>query len=442
MLNWVTHKMRHESSDVEEVLAAELADAALDSSGKFTLSPQEALKKLGAYQLPGKYIWACKVVQAGVAGGASYLKIRKVGRHLEFRWDGKLPTAECADTLFDPGPGESRAWWHLKQGLWNLALQANLPFLLQGGGWSEAVHWSNQRSTRKECKPGQENVLLVYSLGLAGLREVRRELARRAFACPLRLEIGKLRLDNLQIWPGQGLNDDCLPLRLSFLSDPALPHLQPAPGSLEKCPTGLWARSSRKPARFRYLTQVLELPAELPPEFSAACLVTAHIRQPRFTEVSERDYFVSFKRESQVMWLLDGVVVDRQPLPIPQDTCSAGLLLSAEGLTLDLSGFSLQRDPLYQSRLALGCSLARPEIRKARPNFQAYFEHRKKSVSTTLTWLSGIAGLGLIPAGPFGWLAGGLILGGSMLAIKHSSGSDLKDFPDILPGLKNLQDHW
>jgi len=156
----------------------------------------------------------------------------------------------------------------------------------------------------------------------------------------------------------------------------------------------------------------------------------------------KQGYFVSFKRESQVLWVLDGVVVDSQPLPIPQDTCSAGLLLSAQGLTLDLSGFSLQRDQHYHARLALGCSLARPEISNLRPNFQRYLEYRKKWSSTSLASLSGFAGLCLIPAGPLGWLAGGLVLAGSMLAIKSSTPADFRDFPDIEPGLESLRNHW
>ena len=122
---------------LEETLAGEIAEARLDSSGRFTLDLSKALEKLAGYQLPGSYTWACKLVQAAVASGCQWVTIRLYSQGCEFRLEGTLENVSWEDfesTLLDPRSTGNRAWDHLKQGLWSVLRESGRPFSVRLAG--------------------------------------------------------------------------------------------------------------------------------------------------------------------------------------------------------------------------------------------------------------------------------------------------------------------
>ena len=50
---------------------------AFNSEGVFTLSPEQAAKKLARFQLPFEEAWLVKVAQAAVASGAEQLEVHQ-----------------------------------------------------------------------------------------------------------------------------------------------------------------------------------------------------------------------------------------------------------------------------------------------------------------------------------------------------------------------------
>ncbi|MBS2040594.1 hypothetical protein JST97_36745 [bacterium] len=410
---------------VEAYLNQELGEASTDSSGTFTLSPAETLRKLADFQLPGKQTWAVKVVQAAVAGGPSKISLRLMQREAVFTLSGPLSwdIAELERGFHNPEPGPDRSLWHLRQGLWNVGLRGRRPFWLQAAGWKQRLVWNGQALAREEAKPLNSTVLSVRHLnreektGLAYLlssdtathnAEILQEMVTRCFTCPVPLDVDALRLDALQSCPDQGSASSSFLLQIGF-AELDLPALTTPPHTFAG----------------------LEAGHELPAQASLFLLLTAHLLK----RAGEHGFSVA-RQPSQVYWVLDGVVVESQALSLASRACSCALIASAEGLGLDVSGFGLLHTAAYRERLRRLYLGSNPFIQAGRADFtEQLLRQRVQDRKVSATVLA--VGVGLLwVAPPFGVMALGLCAAGFLL------GQPSEAFTAPQAELKELQQEW
>lgn len=364
-------------SELEQFLQDELQGGIHDSAGQFTMARQKALEKLGSFQLPRPTAWVLKVVQAAVAIGSPALFVSQTGTDTEFRFSPPSHwTLDCMEGAFyDPEVSPDRALDHLKRALWTLALQQLRPFRLVLTGCPEALVWSGQEFRRLPAQAPKYLLLTVshrsfsQGKGLPGLRnlqaaqsnvEVLAELVQRAFVCPIDLWVDKRRLDALQGCPHHGFNPTTYPIRLGFARAQA-PVFRVPPKTLSGYRPVSPGSSS--------LSGIFRSQTELPSQVEVAMLLSAKIV---LASSGGSTRMSGVAQESYLNWVLGGVLVDRQELPIPPLAVSVALFASAEGLQTDLTGFQLTDNAERRERSAHLCRAVTPLVTEAKVSLESY----------------------------------------------------------------------
>jgi hypothetical protein len=126
------------------------AEARLDSTGKFTLDFSQARDKLAAFQLKRTDDLILKLVQCGVAGGASKLDFESKNTHIRFTFHdlvfSQLEIEQILHYLLDPEAAGSRALNHLATAV-NTAVGTRpsaIALACWDGKKGYLVHWSSQ----------------------------------------------------------------------------------------------------------------------------------------------------------------------------------------------------------------------------------------------------------------------------------------------------------
>ena len=169
-----------------------LRQARFDSHGSFTMDPLKAIETMAQAQLPGRTYWQLKLVQAAVASGAPALRIGPA--LITFRPQETWSLDQIQADLLQAHPSPTRALYHLKQALWNVAFSQKLDFTLELPEESEALVYQAGRFERRPTRPE------------AGLRLTVRyppdpnylsEALARAYICPIPLTLDGRRIDSL-----------------------------------------------------------------------------------------------------------------------------------------------------------------------------------------------------------------------------------------------------
>lgn len=427
---------------LNDYLQHELDEARPDSSGVFTLSPQEALRKLAGFQLPSPHTWTT-MVQAAVAAGATQISLRLLNNETAFYVKGPIAW-ECKkveQAFLTPRPGDDRALLHLKQGLWSIGLQAQRPFSLQVAGRPEVLIWNGQSLRRKEATPLDLTVLVVQHrssrdpkslnslLGLdcsARNAGILREIKARCFVCPVPLDVDAMRLDALQLCPGHGHNGTSCLLQVGFVQG-ELPPVGYPPAS-----SGGYAPDPKARQEF---SSAYQPPPQIPDQASLFSLLATHLeRHPGAKDERLR----TCSRPSAIYWVLDGAVLECTELTLPARACSVGLIASAEGLGTDLSGFKLQQDQAFEERRLQLINQAAPLVAAARADFSQFLSATRTSERNRDIGI-GVAGMGFLFFVPhFGLMLLGMGLACHFL-ISDIAGQLVKD---IQQELSLLQADW
>ena len=104
------------------LLDDQLQGAQVLASGTFRLDRRRAMEKLARFQLEDPHRYVLELVAAAVRAGSTAIHVRNDSDDFEIRWDGKAPSAEHLDYLFDHifsrGEGDTaRSLQHLAQGV-------------------------------------------------------------------------------------------------------------------------------------------------------------------------------------------------------------------------------------------------------------------------------------------------------------------------------------
>ena len=437
----------NEADDLKDLLQREAHEGVPVDSGKFTISPELALKKLGAHQFPRPSMWVLKIVQAAVASEATALRIVPTKTGLDFELD--LPNAWSLDLFqagfFSPEVEGDRGFDHLKRGLWSVALAHEQDFALHCGRSSEKLVWSGGTLRREVCEPDPQTRLSVFSPKsepaakrgwlssivstvrsavehVSDGQAIYRELHDKAYACPIPLTYQSSRVDNL----GRFL-DCCLGMGSVQLASPTL-----------KIPVERQVSESAKRTSLGSSVGLAPLAFSLPSPAAAFYFVRANIMAAQ-----ERDFggkgthtvYDCTSKTSCIHWVSDGVILEEENLDI-SGVVSCTLLASAQDLKTDISGFSLVHDDEHEKRKRAVCLSVRPALENIRVTLSA--SGLERALSVVVGAICVFFGLCTI----FFYLLGIYLIKTGVENISNPGGLKDKIGSQLRAGLLELQTRW
>lgn len=387
--------------NLEDYLQQEVSQGQLESSGTFTLSRERALSKLGHFQLPNSALWLCKLLQAAVASGSSEFRASLLHREtlVYAIWPGLWTPELVAQALSTPESGLDRGLWHLKQAFWSVALHEGRIFSLQLQHWNEALVWDGLQLRIKSHPSGQavlrvsqwirdekKPAALFRSDWSRRNAELMQEMRKRCFASPIPVEIDKKRLDALQLCPIHGQGERSTLLKIDFAEND-LPTL-PLPQAGDRLDLKGFCRSPK-----------------LPQQAGLFALFAGHF----WLQGSSLNHD---RHRCAVHWIQDGLALDtRTFLDMPARSCSFGLVASAEGLDLDLSGMKLLDSQPFKTRLRQILWAAAPLVARTHPEFGEFLRRAQATkkgeemaigaLGFALLWIIPPIGLGLLGVSAF-----------------------------------------
>lgn len=86
--------------EMADLLGTLKQEGKVDSSGIFTMDLRKAIEKLAQFQLPQHYFYIPKMVQAAVAGGATWVQVKINESRVLIEFDGRPYTADELANLF------------------------------------------------------------------------------------------------------------------------------------------------------------------------------------------------------------------------------------------------------------------------------------------------------------------------------------------------------
>lgn len=323
---------------LERFLQQQRSEGLQESTGVFTISLEEAVEKLGRYRLPRKSAWVSLLVQSAVAWGCPRLEVLQSRYLSHFRFHEPaegLPDEETVRLRLGTAVDPSEPLGRLCMALQSLVAQAELSFRLfcgggdgiSGGsffkvedhrpeGWALTVYHlpEDEKGWTQSLRAG------IFRLPIAD------ELRCYAAFSPMEITVDGIRVDGDPLLGCVLLGCGAQTLRLS----PSLP----LPGVLED--------------RFRGAQALVLLGAD--------CRPGRH------------------KPKAHVRWVRHGVVVHESPLGVDTRRLEVSVVLNAEGLKSDLSGFQLMESREKELRETEALAALDRELRRSRESLTAWGE--------------------------------------------------------------------
>lgn len=321
------------------------------SEGAFTMAMGgEALRKLAVYSLPFEGAWVVKVVQAAVSAGAAEICIVQDREVTHITMPGAqfpAPDQVC-HALAHAEPTKVPCLAHLVPALRQIGMNFHRGFRLYLSGVNQMVEWNGgQLSPPQDTEPVEttlevdhlsrqerEDYVWFSKTALRAERcaAVATALQQRCFTCPVPLWLDHLPHSNLRRVP---IVTDVAIIRprqvaimLNF-PDLDLPLWDVPPDTFpEDHNPGLAEWSSSNP------------PLKVP----AAILLNGLYHSNSYI-------LKAVPQASKLYFLQHGAVIDSLKLEIPKLPLSLHLFLSADGLSLDLTGLSVRETEEKARRL-------------------------------------------------------------------------------------------
>jgi hypothetical protein len=343
-------------------LQAEESAGTLDSRGEFTIEQSKAWEKLGTFQLPFAEAWILKLVQAAMASSQTQLVIKQTREETSFIFS-QGPTwsrHQVEAAVFNPSTKGVDEIGHLAIGLRALALQKDRPFSVQYSD-GEVWAWTGKAFANLDSADGasqlvvnvanyrfgQSKALLSLSHKSAATfrAAVSRTLAEHCHLCSRRLTVDGREITSYETDPVFGVSAVSTPLFV--LKTPCEQSWQPL-----RIAAMAGKRSANVGAYKVSVPNRLALSQIDPEEFGTAGILSVFFRQELIRETLKLDRFIHKPTAagSQILWLSDGVVVQREALGF-NSPFGIGLVVSAEGLATDLTGLAPLQNREKQDRL-------------------------------------------------------------------------------------------
>lgn len=315
----------------------------LDSSGHFTISAEDALRKLAEFQLPQPHYWILKLVQAATIGKAPVFRAEFGNTVIIAKFEPEtVPTPdELIQALTSLQLKERTLAAHLATGLRTLGTGSRRQFMvwLSGSFGTSAIFWDGQELVEvKETSSPQLKEIRVEAT-LVDWREKLGEMLRMrggkteelsvlhssAYTAPLKLEldgettgipsISSQRCISLPIWCGS------------------------TPGTQLRPPS--WF------SQVQEMTQHNATPVTSCRNFW--CIQYCFHLHHRPLNYAPHPVDVAQGR-GFIIWLKDGIVVEVVPVDLKDTPFMVTYFASADELKTDLTGFELTHDEEYKRR--------------------------------------------------------------------------------------------
>lgn len=311
-----------------------------ETSLPLTISLGEAFRKLGSSQLPFAEAWVLKLVQAAVTAGAEKLQIAQTSEATTFYFIGVsgLSFQKVSKALVDLENQANPGLQYFATALRALAKSGGHAFSVQFPN-CPILCWNGERFCNPEFEYGveiEEPTLTVSHFsrdadrwrllpGVSTRMKVKETLLQGAYPSPIPVQFASDPVNN-------PLGD---PIHCNGYNSQVLAVVPYGSSGLSlKLPE--WRTCTRTEQIF-----IREDVWDLEPqtlECQALALLTLGFRRDKTTAAFTR------KIESQLLWVKDGVVLERETLPVDLHL-GLGILIDANALETDLSGFALRRTP-------------------------------------------------------------------------------------------------
>lgn len=329
----------------------------VDGEGEFTVSHQQAARKLARFSLPRPTAWVAKLVQAAVRWEADSMELFPGIRETRFQLNlDTVPSEEAIiSAIVSGGMDGGRPLDALAMALRSAVEQAGHSFLLvvddgktkprpiYAGRYFNKMSEKNRLSRRFCPNPGLHLTVhhgptrselaapdgLVTSLTTPW--RILTELRQACFASSVPLVHGR-SLEGLLKTPRLGLPRPHRLLLLKGLRELALsPKVLPLPNDFEDRQPSLLA----SPTWIQHRSEKTQV---------AQGVLVASADVKGWTEGVTR-------RRSHLLWLNDGVVVQDETLnSLPTELLNMTVLANASGLATDLTGLALLDNEEYRAR--------------------------------------------------------------------------------------------
>lgn len=334
------------TSDLERLLKEQYEAGEVVDEGAFTVDREKALEKIAEYQLPYPEAWVLKLVQGMVLCDVPRLVVHQTGTEtrFEFHVDSGF-ASDFEQAFFEPGSHLRSDFQEFRAGLWSLALSLRRPFRLrlEHGEY----FWNGHKLTRSTClmPPGGcvlevshrtmeqgKGLPLLRSIQAAKLNtELLQVLCLSVCTAPMEILVDGRRLDGFHLYPGHGFSKKDLPLKMFWL----------------------WGRPelgvpvSNRDNDFTYAGDpklaVLSIGFEAKPTCHpayAVAMVSAHAHDTG----GRQEHWATEPRESLLLWVRHGVVVQRERFAFPADCLSLAIFVNADDIRTDITGFGLDEN--------------------------------------------------------------------------------------------------
>lgn len=341
--------------DLGAFLAQQRAEGIEDSAGEFTVSSSRALKKLSQFSLTSHYAWLLKLVQAVVLWECEELKVTQTRISTSFMFKPTTSFPQEKDviaTLQHGGANKTKPLDQLCIALRSLVEQAGLAFVLAVHGdepsehpvySGEDVSKLSERERMKWAQLADRGVRLTVSHfkgkeSFTGryfptFTQVERRdikinsvLEDAVLFCPIPVRLDGRTLNCLVSHRDWGFSFRSRPVLLSGIKGEGLPRLRVPPSYEEKM---LSLRTTRSRAARGYNGAR---------DFDVWYYVLA--RQPANMRMNS---LLRKRPTHEILWIQNGVVVERAEAQVLTDICSLRILISAADYGTDMSGLSLTR---------------------------------------------------------------------------------------------------
>lgn len=402
--------------DLELFLQQQTAEGEQQGQGAFTIDAARAWDLLAAQAQPFEQAWVLKLAQAACAARCTQFRVTQLADTTTFTFPGATWNwPELNAALGRLAEGSAGALDHLATALRWLARTVDRPFKLSlfdgqlvrwdgstfvvegaGGSGSGAEPWLCVEHQTAEQQASLLSRLTRPGVGFAA--SIAQVLHRRAYTSPVPPLLDGLCLAGLHRDSRfSGLN--ARPLIL--LSSPPRPPLEELPMLLVPD----WAKVGTE----------IELRGVDPEPVSNSRHGIATLLVAYSMERAVSRGFVSSRRDGQrrdlpqarssyLLWVLDGVVIEEEELPLGTAVGFA-VALSAKGLRTDLSGFALVQDRLRSARRRAALEALHEQLDElcAQPCLQVDVE-RQGQFYLKVRAVSAIVSLLIVP--PLGLLLG------------------------------------
>ena len=359
-----------------------------------------------------------RIVQAAVAGRSPRLRITLKGKSTRFEflpapgWTRELVEAE----FLSARPSTDPALHALKQALWQVGLHHGRTFRLLLPGERQALVWDGKQLHRQLLKTKPQSVHLTVADTEPA--ELQTELLEFAHASPIPIEVDGWRLDRLQNSPANGDTQSSFPLSALLFS---------ADVPVQPLPAGTRSAGRRCPTQAARLTSGLPVWGE--PE-GATLFALASLRVKPSGEAGLFWNLEVDARSTNLCWILHGVIVQVERLPLPRRAVGLTLYASAEGLATDASGLSLRTLQAEHDRrrcaiaraVQLGLASTSLDLSAAFGNYRRRIQRRSAGAGGSLVGAVGCLTWALLPADPTGLLGASLASWAFLTAAVAGSG--------------------